>query len=157
MRRYGENIKRKIKYKIRVGVYGVISVGNKILLTDQDGEEIQLPGGGVDQGEHKIHALIREVHEETGWKINPIRHLGCYQRFVFMPEYALWAQKICHIYYCKFLSQHKKWVGLSKICAPSPIFAKICAPHYFLKEHKWSFRAETPKFTVVSGLHAGFL
>ena len=101
MRRYGENIKRKIKYKIRVGVYGVISVGNKILLTDQDGEEIQLPGGGVDQGEHKIHALIREVQEETGWKINPIRHLGCYQRFVFMPEYTLWAQKICHIYYCK--------------------------------------------------------
>ena len=101
MRRFGESVKRKIKYKIRVGVYGIIFVGNKILLTDQDEEEIQLPGGGVDQGEHKIHALIREVREETGWIINPIRHLGTYQRFVFMPEYTLWAQKICHIYYCK--------------------------------------------------------
>lgn len=101
MRRYGEKIKREIEYKIRVSVYGIVSVGNKILLTDQDEEEIQLPGGGVDDGEHKIHALIREVQEETGWKINPIRHLGCYQRFVFMPEYTLWAQKICHIYYCK--------------------------------------------------------
>ncbi len=101
MRRYGECVKKKIKYRIRVSVYGIIFVGNKILLTDQDGEEIQLPGGGVDQGEHKIHALIREVREETGWKINPIRHIGSYQRFVFMPEYALWAQKICHIYYCK--------------------------------------------------------
>ena len=44
---------------------------------------------------------MREVREETGWKINPVKHLGVYQRFVFMPEYDLWAQIICHIYYCK--------------------------------------------------------
>ncbi len=101
MRRYGETIKKKINYKIRVGVYGIIFVGRKILLTDQDENEVQLPGGGIDPGEQKNHALIREVREETGWKINPIKHLGTYQRFVFMPEYDLWAQKICHIYYCK--------------------------------------------------------
>ena len=101
MRRYGEVINKTIKYKVRVGVYGIISVGNKILLTDQEGHEIQLPGGGVNAGEQKLHALIREVREETGWKIRPIRHIGFYQRFVFMPEYAFWAQKICHIYACR--------------------------------------------------------
>ena len=101
MRRYGEPIKQNIDYKIRVGVYGIIYVGNEILLTEQDEDEIQLPGGGVDNGEQKNHALIREVREETGWKINPIKHLGAYQRFVFMPEYYLWAHKICHVYYCK--------------------------------------------------------
>ena len=101
MRRYGENIKRNINYKIRVGVYGVILIGNKILLTDQDKEEIQLPGGGVDPGEQKIQALLREIREETGWKINPDKYIGFYQRFVFMPEYHLWAHKICHIYYCR--------------------------------------------------------
>ena len=101
MRRYGETIKRNINYKIRVGVYGVIFVGKKLLLTDQDENEIQLPGGGVDNGEQKLHALTREVLEETGWKINPIRQLGTYQRFVYMPEYELWAHKICHIYFCK--------------------------------------------------------
>ena len=101
MRRYGEPIKQNIDYKIRVGVYGIIYVGNEILLTEQDEDEIQLPGGGVDNGEQKNHALIREVREETGWKINPIKHLGAYQRFVFMPEYYLWAHKICHICYCR--------------------------------------------------------
>ena len=101
MRRYGERVKAKIKYKVRIGVYGVISVGNNILLTDQDEEEIQLPGGGLDPGEQKKHALVREVREETGWKIQPIKLMGTYQRFVFMPEYNLWAQKICHIYLCK--------------------------------------------------------
>ena len=101
MRRYGESVRKKINYKLRVGVYGVVSVGSKILLTDQEEEEIQLPGGGVDPGEHKHHALVREVREETGWKIQAIKHTGTYQRFVFMPEYKLWAQKICHIYFCK--------------------------------------------------------
>ena len=101
MKRYGENIKRGIEYKLRIGVYGVILIGNKILLTNQQGYEIQLPGGGINPGEQNNHALVREVHEETGWKISPIKKIGIYQRFVFMPEYDLWAHKICHIYYCK--------------------------------------------------------
>ena len=101
MRRYGERIKKGEKYKTRLSVYGVISVGSNILLTDQDEKEIQLPGGGVDRGELKTHALIREVYEETGWKIQPLQHVGTYQRFVYMPEYKLWAHKICHIYNCK--------------------------------------------------------
>ena len=100
MRRYGERVNTKIEYKVRIGVYGVIGVGNKILLTDQNDNEIQLPGGGVDPDEQKNHALVREVREETGWKIQPIKHMGTYQRFVFMPEYSLWAQKVCHIYLC---------------------------------------------------------
>ena len=51
MRRYGEAINKTINYKVRVGVYGIITVNDKILLTDQVGHEIQVPGGGVDAGE----------------------------------------------------------------------------------------------------------
>ena len=105
MRRYGESFKRGIRYKIRIGIYGVISIGKNILLTEQDGDEVQLPGGGIDQGEQKSHALVREVREETGWKIALIKQLGTYQRFVFMPEYDIWAHKICHIYHCKGIYQ----------------------------------------------------
>ncbi len=101
MRRFGENVKKSIKYKTRIGVYGIIFVGDEILLTYQNNDEIQLPGGGVDTGEHKTHALAREVREETGWKIDPVKYIGAYQRFVFMPEYDLWAHKICHICYCR--------------------------------------------------------
>ena len=101
MRRYGEAINKAVDYKVRVGVYGIISIGNKILLTEQDENEIQLPGGGVNPGEQKFHALVREVREETGWKVMPIRHIGFFQHFVFMPEYDFWAQRICHIYSCR--------------------------------------------------------
>ena len=98
MRRFGEAINWERKYRTRVGVYGIIKVGNDILLTEEDGDEILLPGGGVDQNEHMTHALVRECYEETGWKVLPVRRLGAYQRFVFMPEYNLWAHKICSVY-----------------------------------------------------------
>ena len=60
--------------------------------------EFQLPGGGIDPGENPFTALHREVIEETGWKIRPQRRLGAFRRFVYMPEYDLWAEKLCHIY-----------------------------------------------------------
>ena len=39
--------------------------------------------------------------EETGWHIRVLKKEGVFQRFTFMPEYNLWAHKICHIYRCK--------------------------------------------------------
>lgn len=35
-----------------------------------------LPGGVVERGESTLHALVREVKEETGLKITAIRHLA---------------------------------------------------------------------------------
>jgi 8-oxo-dGTP diphosphatase len=60
--------------------------------------EYQLPGGGIDPGEHPIPALHREVFEETGWKVEVIQRLGAYRRFTFMPDYDKWAEKICTVY-----------------------------------------------------------
>ena len=60
--------------------------------------DIQLPGGGIDPGESPVAALHREVFEETGWRISTPRRFGAFRRFVYMPEYDLWAEKICLIY-----------------------------------------------------------
>ena len=43
-------------------------------------------------------AAAREVLEETGWRIAAPRRLGAFRKFAYMPEYDLWAEKICAIY-----------------------------------------------------------
>lgn len=91
------------KYKIRHGVYALLPARDRLLLTRQyaDAPEIQLPGGGIDPGEHPIAALHREVLEETGWTIRSPRRLGAFRNFTYMPEYDLWAEKLCTIYWAE--------------------------------------------------------
>ena len=100
MRRVGDAVRHDITYTPRPGVYAILPVGKGVLLTYQDAPhfELQLPGGGIDPGESPVQALHREVFEETGWRIASPRRLGGYRRFVYMPEYELWAEKICTIY-----------------------------------------------------------
>ncbi len=88
------------RYRLRPGAYVILLRGRDLLLTHQcDPEpEFQLPGGGIDPGETSIAALHREVFEETGWRIGRPKRLGAYRRFVYMPEYDLWAEKLCHVF-----------------------------------------------------------
>jgi 8-oxo-dGTP diphosphatase len=60
--------------------------------------ELQLPGGGIDDGESPLAALHREVKEETGWSIFAPKRIGAFRRFTFMPEYDRWAEKVCAVY-----------------------------------------------------------
>lgn len=98
--RLGEAVRRGKVYKRRPGAYAILREGNDLLVTVQFAEtpDIQLPGGGLDPGESPIPALHREIREETGWKVRIDRRLGAFRRFTFMPEYNLWAEKLCHIY-----------------------------------------------------------
>ena len=100
IRRFGEPVKSGEIYRRRPGVYAVLLRGGEVLLTHQAAPipEYQLPGGGIDKGEAPIAALHREIYEETGWHIAPPRRLGTYRRFTFMPEYDMWAEKVCTIY-----------------------------------------------------------
>ncbi len=74
--------------------------GGAVLLTHQAAPEpeYQLPGGGIDPGEAPLAALHREVAEETGWRIAAPRRIGAYRRFTFMPDYGVWAEKVCHVF-----------------------------------------------------------
>lgn len=100
IRRYGEPVRNDQHYRRRPGVYAVLLDGDAILTTFQAAPvpEYQLPGGGIDRGEHPIAALHREVLEETGWKIDITRRIGAFRRFTFMPEYDFWAEKLCTVY-----------------------------------------------------------
>lgn len=100
IRRYGEAVKVGQVYQRRPGAYAILPRGSQVLTTVQFGAEteIQLPGGGIDPGEAPLPALHREVLEETGWRMTVTRKLGVFRRFTFMPEYGIWAEKLCHIY-----------------------------------------------------------
>ena len=100
IRRYGEAVKTGQRYRRRPGVYAILLRGGSILTTFQNAPvpEFQLPGGGIDRGEQPVAALHREVIEETGWKIALIRRIGAFRRFTYMPEYDLWAEKLCTVY-----------------------------------------------------------
>jgi 8-oxo-dGTP diphosphatase len=100
MRRFGEAVVPGQRYANRPGAYAVVLDGRDVLMTEQSDPhpEVQLPGGALDPGEGAVRALHRECLEETGWRIRVERRLGFFQRYTYMPEYDLWARKVCHIY-----------------------------------------------------------
>lgn len=100
IRRVGPTPQKGRRYTLRSGAYAILPRAGRLLLTchSRPEPEIQLPGGGIDIGESPIRALHREVFEETGWLIAAPRRLGAFRRFVYMPEYDLWAEKLCAVY-----------------------------------------------------------
>ena len=95
------------KYVLRPGAYAILPLHRRFLLTMQIAPtlDIQLPGGGIDPGESPVQALHREVFEETGWRIAKPRRVGAFRRFAYMPEYDLWAEKLCHVFVARPVMQ----------------------------------------------------
>ncbi len=98
--RVGERIVANQRYILRPGVYCILPRSGHLLLTEEfeTQPDIQLPGGGIDPGESPLQALHREVMEETGWTISSPRRLGAFRRFAYLPEYDMWAEKLCAVY-----------------------------------------------------------
>ncbi|MFF2655307.1 NUDIX hydrolase [Streptomyces sp. NPDC058045] len=66
--------------ELRVAAYAVCVRGDEVLLArwvSRDGtRRWTLPGGGMDHGEDPYDTVIREVEEETGHTVEPVRLLG---------------------------------------------------------------------------------
>ena len=140
IKRFGTPPKPGVTYRTRPGAYAVLIRDNRVLLTFQEEPEpeFQLPGGGIDPGEQTIPALRREINEETGWHIGTPRRLGVFRRFAFMPEYDLWAEKICHIYFARpaisfsepsELGHHCHWAAFDE----APVLVENPGDKYFLQ------------------------
>jgi 8-oxo-dGTP pyrophosphatase MutT (NUDIX family) len=64
-----------VKQILRVSAYALLERDDRILLcrispTVSVTQEWTLPGGGIEFGEHPADAAVREVFEETGYKIS---------------------------------------------------------------------------------------
>jgi len=64
---------------IRPGVSAVILTADGVLLQRRDDNGLWgLPGGAVEVGESVRDAVVREVREETGLEVEPLRLVGVY-------------------------------------------------------------------------------
>ena len=64
---------------IRPGVSALIHTAEGVLLQRRSDNQLWgLPGGGVEPGESVSQAVVREVREETGLEVTPVRLIGVY-------------------------------------------------------------------------------
>lgn len=55
----------------RVAVRGIIQTGSRMLFAQDCFGMLKLPGGGREEGESDVDTLVREVAEETGYRVIP--------------------------------------------------------------------------------------
>lgn len=83
--------------RVRVGCRGLVVKDNKVLLSYEERTGVYMsPGGGLENGETLEECVARELQEETGFKVKPLK------AFLKVKEYAyevLWENNyfICEI------------------------------------------------------------
>ena len=87
---------------VRIAVRGIIFVDGKLLLIEDNKNEVKLPGGGQEEGETDIETLIREVREETGCTVitETVRPFGYIEeKRKSFNEDRIWHQ-FSRLYFC---------------------------------------------------------
>jgi ADP-ribose pyrophosphatase YjhB (NUDIX family) len=94
---------------VRNSAKAIVVDEGRILLnrcTSRFGEYYALPGGGQNPGETLTDAVTRELLEETGYQVKPMRLSGIYERISERPGED--DDKLCHkiyfIFVCRLLS-----------------------------------------------------
>lgn len=91
---------------IRNSAKAIVIDRGRILLnrcTSRFGEYYALSGGGQNPGETLMETVKRELLEETGYEVKPMRLSGIYERVADRPDAD--GDGICHKIYFVFLCQ----------------------------------------------------
>lgn len=97
-----------------VSVKGVVLQAERVLLLKNERDEWELPGGRIELGESPEDCVVREIAEETGWKISagPILDSWMYHiaadRDVFIVTYGCYLVDVA----APILSDEHQAIGL---------------------------------------------
>ena len=86
--------------KTREGSRGIILDGGNILLSREEKTDYWLlPGGGTEKGETPEMCCVREVEEETGYLVRPVR------KFLVLNEYYEEYRYVSHFFVCEVIGK----------------------------------------------------
>ncbi len=98
-------------------VRGIVVKGDKVLLLalTKSARKFSLPGGGIDEGENLKEAVKREVFEETGARVQPVKLIS--KSFYTVPMTyegkSFFSRRVEFFYICKFIKyEHVEHLGL---------------------------------------------
>ncbi len=127
--------------KIYFAVKGLLIKNNKILIvhkSDVPGDVWELPGGRMDFGETAEETLDREMKEETGYDVIPVRLLDTWN-FIKGELQITGIIYLCEIIGGKFLlsKEHDKceWINIEK-----KSLEKLAIP-FRVRMEKWDWES----------------
>ena len=102
---YLKGLRSKIGHDLLLGpaVAAVIRNEARDVLVHQrrDNGVWELPAGGVDPGEAPAQAVVREVYEETGLRVRPVRLLGVFGGTTVVHPNGDETQPYCTLFECE--------------------------------------------------------
>lgn len=106
-----------------VGVAGVVvdDTGRALAVQRRSPPRWEPPGGALEEGETLTEGLVREVEEETGLLVEPVRLTGVYQNLALGPVALVF---LCHrVGGSSRLSEETRdwrWLGRDEVAALMP-------------------------------------
>jgi len=80
-----------------VSVKGVAVQDGRVLLLENERMEWELPGGKLELGEDPPACLVREIHEEAGWRVTAGPILDCWQYHIRKGQDVVIVTYGCHV------------------------------------------------------------
>ena len=86
--------------KTRIGCRGIVIQNGKLLVSREEVTDYwMLPGGGLEKNETLEECCVREISEETGYLVKPIKE------YLVMNEYYEECRYVSHFFICEVIGQ----------------------------------------------------